>query len=92
VPPFTKGARYPLSYVGVNTVGLKRRGYDSTQIHEIHEIYRLLFAAGKNTTQALEAIEAEIPDSEFRREILEFVRSSPRGVMKGLSKNPRSDD
>jgi UDP-N-acetylglucosamine acyltransferase len=92
VPPFTKGARYPLSYVGVNTVGLKRRGYDAKQIHEIHEIYRLLFAAGKNTSQALESIEAEIPDSEVRAEIIEFVRSSPRGIMKGLNKAGRGDD
>lgn len=92
VPPFTKGARYPLSYVGVNTVGLKRRGYDSEQIHQIHEIYRLLFASGRNTTQALEAIEAEIPDSDFRREILDFVRSSPRGVMKGVAKKSTRED
>ena len=83
VPPYTKGARYPLSYVGVNTVGLRRRGFDAQQMHEIHEIYRLLFASGKNTSQALVAIEEVIPESEFRREILEFVRSSPRGIMKG---------
>jgi UDP-N-acetylglucosamine acyltransferase len=86
VPPYTKGARYPLSYVGVNTVGLKRRGYNPQQVNEIHEIYRLLFAAGKNTSQALEAIEESIPDSEFRREIVDFVRSSPRGIMKGIGK------
>lgn len=92
VPPFTKGARYPLSYVGVNTVGLKRRGYDAVQIHQIHEIYRILFASGRNTTQAMEAIQAEIPESEFKREIMEFVKSSPRGIMKGLGNHKGRED
>lgn len=84
VPPFVKAAREPLSYVGVNTVGLRRRGFTTEQIHSIQDMYRILYVRGNNTTQALSIIESEIQPSEEKDLILNFVRSANRGIMKGF--------
>ena len=82
VPPFVKAARQPLSYVGINSVGLRRRGFTSDKITEIQTIYRLLFQKKYNTTQATEIIEAEMTASPERDEILNFIQNSQRGIMK----------
>ncbi len=84
VPPFVKAGREPLSYVGVNSVGLRRRGYSAESIQHIQEIYRLLFVRGYNVTKALYIIEAEVPASAERDMIVTFIRNSKEGVMKGF--------
>jgi UDP-N-acetylglucosamine acyltransferase len=83
VPPFVKAAREPLSYAGINSVGLRRRGYNNDQINEIQEIYRLIYLRGLNNADALDKIELELPSSRERDEILNFIRTSERGIMKG---------
>jgi UDP-N-acetylglucosamine acyltransferase len=83
VPPYTKAAREPLSYVGVNSVGLKRRGFSTQSITEIQEIYRVLFQNGLNLSQAIEYLSQFVPDSSQKEEIIQFVRNSARGIMKG---------
>tara|TARA_B100000965_G_C19363738_1_gene657158 strand:- start:327 stop:815 length:489 start_codon:yes stop_codon:yes gene_type:complete len=83
VPPFVKAAREPLSYVGINSVGLRRRGFSSEKITEIQTIYRLLFQKKYNNTQASEIIEAEMIATPERDEILNFIQNSQRGIMKG---------
>jgi len=83
VPPYTKAAREPLSYSGINSIGLRRRGYTSVKINEIQEVYRYLFLKGLNNTKAVDLIELELPPSKERDEILKFLKSSDRGVMKG---------
>lgn len=83
VPPFTKAAREPLAYAGVNTIGLRRRGFTSEKIAEIQEIYRYMFLKGMNNTKAIEIVEKEVPQSQERDYILEFIRTSERGIMKG---------
>jgi UDP-N-acetylglucosamine acyltransferase len=83
VPPFTKAAREPLAYAGINTVGLRRRGFTSEKITEIQEIYRYIFLKGMNNKKALEAVESTIAASEERDYILNFIKSSERGIMKG---------
>lgn len=85
VPPFVKAAREPLSYAGVNSIGLRRRGFSSEKISEIQEIYRKLFLNKQNTHTALEFIETEMKASVERDEILGFIRESTRGIMKGYS-------
>jgi UDP-N-acetylglucosamine acyltransferase len=82
VPPFVKAARYPLSYAGVNSIGLRRRGYDNETINHIQEIYRILYVRGHNTSQALQFIEAEISATEERDLVLQFIRESTRGIIK----------
>ncbi len=83
VPPFTKAAREPLSYAGVNSLGLRRRGFTSETISHIQEVYRILFLNSMNNSRALEEIEVNLPATKERDEILNFIRSSERGVMKG---------
>ncbi len=85
VPPFTKAARDPLSFVGINSIGLRRRGYDSDKINEIQDIYRVIYLKNLNVSQALTYIETEMPASPERDEILSFVSKSSRGIMKGYS-------
>ena len=83
VPPYTKAAREPLTYCGINSVGLRRRGFSSDKINEIQEIYRYLFLKGLNNSKAIELIEIDIPQSKERDEIINFVRNAERGVLKG---------
>ena len=84
VPPYTKAGREPLSYVGINSVGLRRRGFSSEKINEIQDIYRVLFLKNSNTTKALDLVEAGFKPTEERDEIINFIRNSNRGVMKGF--------
>jgi UDP-N-acetylglucosamine acyltransferase len=83
VPPYVKAARYPLSYAGVNSIGLRRRNFCNEKINKIQDIYRVLFNQGMNVTQAVEYIEAELPASKERDEIILFIRNSKRGIIKG---------
>lgn len=83
VPPYTKAAREPLSFVGINSVGLRRRGFKSVKIIEIQNIYRTIFQSKLNNTQAIDKLEAEFPVSKERDEIIDFIRNSGRGIMKG---------
>ena len=83
VPPYVKAGRDPLSYAGVNSIGLRRRGFTNEKINEIQDIYRILYQSGLNNSDAVERIEAEMPASKERDEIILFVRNSKRGIMKG---------
>src|SRR3954463_12025783 len=85
VPPYTKAAREPLTYAGVNSIGLRRRGFTPEKINEIQEIYRFIFLKGMNNSKALDFVEKEVPASTERDYIVNFIRSSERGVMKGFS-------
>lgn len=87
VPPYVKAAREPLSYVGINSVGLRRRGFISEKIREIQNIYRILYQKNYNNTQAVQIIEAEMEATPERDEILQFIRDSQRGIMKGYFSN-----
>lgn len=84
VPPYIRVARDPLQYIGVNTVGLTRRGFDKEVINQIEDIYRLIFVRGHNITNALELVEQEIADTEIRKQIVDFIRSSSDGIIKGI--------
>ncbi len=92
VPPYIKAVRSPLSYGGVNSVGLKRRGFSNVQINHILDIYRIIYNKGMNTTQALEFIEEEITASDERDEIVTFVRESGRGIIKRFTKGNSDED
>ncbi|MFA0962736.1 acyl-ACP--UDP-N-acetylglucosamine O-acyltransferase [Roseivirga sp. BDSF3-8] len=84
VPPYVTAGREPLAYCGVNSTGLRRRGYSADKIQEIQEIYRIIYQTGLNNTKALDQIEGEFPDSVERDEIVKFVRESGRGILRGL--------
>lgn len=83
VPPFIKAARSPLSYVGINSIGLRRRSFSNEKIREIQDIYRYIYQKGLNNSQAIDVIEAEMPATTERDEILLFIKDSKRGVIRG---------
>ncbi len=87
VPPFITAAHEPLAFVGLNTIGLKRRDFTNEQITQIQDIYRIIFQSGLNLSNALETVEQEIPNSEFKTEVLNFITTSERGILKGF--NPK---
>ncbi|MFT6065129.1 MAG: UDP-N-acetylglucosamine acyltransferase [Paraglaciecola sp.] len=87
VPPYVKAAREPLSYVGINSVGLRRRGYTTEKIREIQDIFRILFQRNYNNSQAIDIIEAEMEATPERDEIIQFIKDSHRGIMKGYFKS-----
>jgi UDP-N-acetylglucosamine acyltransferase len=92
IPPYIKAARLPLSYSGVNSVGLKRRGFTIDKINHILDIYRVIYNKGMNTSQALEFLEEEFPASDERDEIVTFIRESGRGIIKRYSKSSFDED
>ncbi|MBX7126850.1 MAG: acyl-ACP--UDP-N-acetylglucosamine O-acyltransferase [Cyclobacteriaceae bacterium] len=92
VPPFIKAAREPLAYAGINTVGLRRRGFTSEKINELQEIYRYVFLKSLNNSRALDLVERELPSSTEREYIVSFIRSSERGIIKGFSAATTTDE
>ncbi|MGB0166824.1 MAG: acyl-ACP--UDP-N-acetylglucosamine O-acyltransferase [Luteibaculum sp.] len=85
VPPYVKAAREPLSYIGVNTIGLKRRGFKDKEIIEIEDFYRLIYVHNNNVTKALKIAELEIPASEHKDLILNFINNAEKGIIRGMS-------
>jgi UDP-N-acetylglucosamine acyltransferase len=92
IPPYIKAGRTPISYAGVNSVGLKRKGFSVEKINEILDIYRTIYNKGLNTTQAMDLIEEEFPVTDERDEIVTFVRESTRGIIKRFTKNSTDED
>ena len=82
VPPFITAAKEPLSYLGLNTLGLRRRGFDNQRIAEIQEIYRTLFLSGLNFTDAIQAVKNQFNPSSDTKSILNFFMQSKRGIIK----------
>ncbi|MCG8702004.1 MAG: acyl-ACP--UDP-N-acetylglucosamine O-acyltransferase [Bacteroidales bacterium] len=84
VPPFILAGREPLAYCGVNSVGLRRRGFSNDEIFQMQEIYRFVFQKGLNTSNALKQISENIEKSKQLDVIVSFIENSPRGIIKGL--------
>ena len=83
VPPYVIAARDPLTYEGINSIGLSRRGFESFKINELKEIYRIIFQERRNLTHALDLIETNFKVTPERDEIIRFIRNSTRGIIKG---------
>ncbi|NUM50563.1 MAG: acyl-ACP--UDP-N-acetylglucosamine O-acyltransferase [Flavobacteriales bacterium] len=83
VPPYVKAAREPLSYAGVNSVGLRRRGFNNETILQIEDIYRSLYVRGLNVSNALSVIEKEAPSSPEKKIILDFIKEADKGIIRG---------
>lgn len=82
IPPYVIAAREPIAYCGINSVGLNRRGFTLEQIHTIQEAYRLIYQGGMIVSQALDTIEATMPQTPERDAILHFIRNSERGIVR----------
>jgi len=85
VPPFIKAAREPLTFAGVNSVGLRRRGFSDEQVREIEDIYRVLYVQNNNISKGMEAILESLPETDLRTQILSFIQSSDKGIIRGLN-------
>lgn len=85
VPPFVKAAREPLAYVGVNSVGLRRRGFSNESILQIEDIYRTIYVKGYNVSNALSIVEQEAPSSPEKELIVKFIRDSKEGIIRGIT-------
>lgn len=83
IPPYTLIGRDPIVYCGINIVGLRRRGFTNQQVYLIQDIYRTLYTRGLNNTDALKAIETEYEPCEERDLILNFIKNSKRGIVRG---------
>jgi UDP-N-acetylglucosamine acyltransferase len=84
VPPYIKAAREPLTYAGVNAVGIRRRGFTDESVREIEDIYRILYVMNSNITKGIESVKESIPESALRNQILSFIESSDKGIIRGL--------
>lgn len=85
VPPFTRAAREPLSFVGINSVGMKRRGFDQDAINIVQDLYRILYNKGYSTRHALDIIEKEIQANPLKDDIIDFIKASDKGIMRGYT-------
>ena len=83
IPPYVKAGRCPISYAGINSIGLRRRGFSNEQIRDIQEVFRYIYLSAMNNSDAIERIEAELPATKERDEIIMFVRNSKRGIIRG---------
>ena len=84
IPPYIKAAREPLTFAGVNSVGLRRRGFSDKTIREIEDIYRILFIQNSNVSKGIKAINEQVEPSEVRDEILQFIASAEKGILRGM--------
>ncbi len=84
IPPFVKAAREPIGFAGVNAVGLRRKGYSDDDVKLIEDIYRVLYVMNNSVSKGIEMINATLPDSEFRQEILDFIAASDKGIIRGM--------
>jgi len=83
VPPFVKAAREPLTYAGINAIGLRRRGFEQETITQIEDIYRQIFVHSKNVSRSIEEVEKNFKDSPEKNQIIDFIRESDKGVIRG---------
>ena len=84
VPPFIKAAREPLTFAGVNSVGLRRRGFTDEEVRSIEDIYRIIYIQNSNISKALQLIKDTVADSILRNEIFDFIEKSDKGVIRGM--------
>lgn len=82
IPPYVKAGKEPISYVGLNVIGLRRRGFNPEKVAEIHEIFRSIYQKGMNVSQGIEWIENNIPSNPDRDYIVNFIKSSKRGIIR----------
>jgi len=84
IPPYIIVAREPLSYGGINVVGLKRKGFEQSKLNELKEIYKIIFQQKRNTSYAIEFIENNLKPTLERDKIISFIKHSQRGIIKGF--------
>ena len=84
VPPYIKAAREPLTFAGVNSIGLRRRGFEEETIREIEDIYRVLFIQNSNISKGVKLISEHMDRTDIRDEILNFINTAEKGIIRGM--------
>ena len=84
VPPFVRAAREPLSYAGINAVGLRRRNFSEDDIKLVENIYRILFVQNNNISKGIQSLNEELPESALKTQVIDFIKSSEKGIIRGL--------
>ncbi len=84
VPPYVKAAREPIGFAGVNSIGLRRRGFDDNFVKEVEDIYRLLYVMNNNISKGVEVITNSLPESEITKQVLSFISDSDKGIIRGM--------
>lgn len=84
VPPYVKAAREPITFAGVNSIGLRRKGFSDEQVREIEDVYRTIFVLNANVSKGVQAVKEQMPDSAFAKEIIEFIESSDKGIIRRM--------
>lgn len=83
IPPYIIAGREPVCYSGVNLIGLRRHGFSNEKINEIQEIYRVIYQSGFNFTDAINKIDKDFEETPEMRIIVDFIKNSPRGIVRG---------
>lgn len=84
IPPYVKAAREPIGFAGVNSIGLRRRGFEDERVKEIEDIYRTLYVLNNSISKGVEAIKESLPDTVTRQSILDFIAESDKGIIRGM--------
>lgn len=84
VPPYIKAAREPLTYAGINAIGIRRKGFSDEQVREIEDIYRIIYVMNSNVSKGIESVKETVAESEIRNQILSFIETSDKGIIRGL--------
>ena len=92
VPPYVKVARYPATFVGANFLGLRRRGFTPEQIGAVQDMFRIIFQEGRLYGKACDLVMEQFPQSRERDLVVEFIRSSKRGIIKPFNPNASNDE
>lgn len=82
VPPFLIADGNPAEMRGVNMVGLERRGFDASALRELREAFKVIYRSNLNTSQALEVLRRDFPDSEMVGALVSFITASERGIVR----------
>lgn len=84
VPPYVKAAREPISFAGVNSIGLRRRGFSDEAVREIEDVYRTIYVLNNNVSVGVKQVKEQMPDGEYAKEIIAFIENSDKGIIRGM--------
>ncbi len=92
VPPYVRAAREPISFIGINVVGLHRRKFPQQDIETISKIYHCLFVGNHSISSGINLINEGVAEGPFKDEILTFIKNSKTGIIRRYSKNGIDED
>jgi UDP-N-acetylglucosamine acyltransferase len=83
IPPYIRAGREPMVFEGLNSLGLRRRGFTPQQIEIIDKAYFILYQSNLNVSQGVARIKQELEQTPEIQNILKFIANSKRGIISG---------